>query len=89
MAMTPEKTAVRKSYDLTEDSDSRRQLSLCELTTTDMSHLQLTPTMLKDGQILEKRHIWENRHMLRSDGGLVETQLGCQHHELGSNPTTT
>ena len=45
--------------------------------------------MLKDGQILEKEYIWEVRHVLRGDGGLVETQLGCQHDELGSNPIPT
>ena len=45
--------------------------------------------MLKDGQLLEKGYIWEIKYVLRGDGGLVETQLGYQHHELGSNPTPT
>ncbi len=54
-----------------------------------MLHSQLTPTMLKAGQILEKEYIWEIKHVLRGDGGLVETQLGCQHHDLGMNPAPT
>ena len=54
MAMTSERTAVRDGDDVTEDSDCRRQLPLCELMTTEAPHSQLTPTMLKDGQILEK-----------------------------------
>ncbi len=57
--------------------------------TTQVLHSQLTPTMLKDSEFLEKGYIWEARHVLRGDGGLVETQLGCQHHELGSKSTST
>ncbi len=89
MAVTSEKTAVQNGDDVTEDSDSRRQLSLCELMTTEVLHSQVTPTMLKDSQILEKAYIWEAKHVPRGDGGLVKTQLGCQHHELGSNSTPT
>ena len=57
--MTSEKTAVQDGDDTTEDGDSRRQLSLYELMTAQMLHSQLTPTMLKDSQILEKGFIWE------------------------------
>ena len=85
MAMTSEKTAGQNDY----DSDGRRQLPLCELTMMEVLHSQLTPTMLNHGQVQEEGYIWEVRHMLRGDGGLVETQLGCQHHRPGSNPTPT
>ncbi len=54
-----------------------------------MLHSQLTPTMMKDSRILEKGYIWQAKHVLRGEGGLVETQVGCQHHELGSHPTST
>ncbi len=77
MMMTSEKTAVRDGDDIMEDSDSRRQLPLCELMTTKLPRSQLTPSILKDGQISEKEYIWETRHVLRGNAGLVETQLGC------------
>ncbi len=47
MAMTSEKTAVWNGDDVTEDSDGRRQLPLCELTTIEILHLQLPPTLLR------------------------------------------
>ena len=61
MAMTSKKTAVRDGHDVTEDSDNRGQVPLYELTMMEVMHSQLTPTMLKDGYIPEKRYIWEVR----------------------------
>ncbi len=68
MAMTSQKTAA---------ADDDR---VCELTTTQVLQSELTPTMLRDSQTLEKGCIWGVRQVLRSDGGLVETQLGCDYH---------
>ena len=61
MATTSEKTAVRDGDDVTEERNSRRQLSLCELMTMQMLHSQLTPIMLKDCQTLEKGIYLENQ----------------------------
>ncbi len=44
--------------------------------------------MLNRSQILEKGYIWGIERVLRGDGGLVETQLGCQRHKEGSDPTS-
>ena len=78
IAVTSWKTAVA------DDDDC-----LCEVRTTDVLQSHLTPTMLSDSQILEKGYIWGIKQVLRGDGGLVETQLGCEHHRPGSNPTPT
>ncbi len=32
--------------------------------------------------------IWATQWIWHGDGGLVETQLGCRHHEPGSDPTS-
>ncbi len=63
---------VREGDDVTEDSNSKRQLRLCELMTTEVPPSQLTPTMLKDGQVLEKGYIWKTKHVLRGDSGPVK-----------------
>ncbi len=76
--MTSRKTAVA------DDDDY-----LCELTTMEVLRPQLTPTMLVCRLILGKGYMWEIERVLRGDGGLVVTQLGCQHHRLGWDPTST
>ena len=88
MAKTSEKTVVRNGDEVTEDSGDR-QLTLCELTTMEVLHSQLTPTVLRDGQIQAKGYIWGIKHVLRGAGGLEETQMDCENHRLGSNPTRT
>ncbi len=40
-------------------------------------------------QILEKGYMQEANRMLCGDGVLVETQLGCQRHKLGSDSALT
>ena len=48
---------------------------LCGLTTTEALQSQLTPTMLRESQIVKKRCIWGIKQKPRGDDGLVETQL--------------
>ena len=59
--MTSWKTAVA------DDDDC-----LCELTTREVLQLQLTTTMLRGSQILEKRYIWGVKQVLRGDCGLMK-----------------
>ena len=35
----------------------------------------------------QEEYMWEANQVLCDDGGLVDTQLGCQRHGLGSDPT--
>ena len=60
---------------------------LCELTTTGVPQTQLTPATSDCILILEKGYMWEVEPVLRGYGGLVETQLGCQHQRPGSDST--
>ncbi len=73
MAMTSRKEEVR--FDEHPGEDGRA------LGTADAGHVD-------QSQFLGEEYMRETQWVCRGDCGLVETQLGCRHHEPGSDPTS-